>query len=497
MIKGGLIIIGILAVSLGLSPFVFSASSGSSIYDATLISFYGGGSSSALSSTNFSSPYSLLGETPAAPDTLSSTAFNTYVSVLKLIAPAESSDIYKIGNLMAKTDTLGQGITESAWQADNSPYFYWSILTQPPELVTGFSFSLDSSPDDEVDTASTFYQYPQDGISDGKHIFYVKPFGGDLWGDAVSFNIWVDTAPPAINSSMPQPGAVIKDSAVEVYCHISDASSGVNSLKTSMSINGSQVSAIYEEATGKLSFNAGGLPEGSNTVFIKAEDIAGNDANKSWSFTKDTAAPLGAVLINAGDDTAYSPYVILDLAAEDDTTSVVKVYISNDGVFDDEFSQAREYSSQIKGWLLKEPDKDGLKTVYVIFEDAAGNRSEAYSASITLRLLTPDTRIISAPPGITQETGADFIYEASKPGCVFSFRLDDAQWSGWASAAQASFSGLAEGNHYFLVKSAFDLDSDGVITIDEEDATPAQWVWAIGEAVAPAAGEETLFWKRQ
>jgi len=494
-IKRGLIIIFTFLICTQISSPVFSESLSSSDFDLSLTAFYSGGG--VIASTNFDLPHSVLGEIPASPTDLSSTSLDATVGVVKLYVPLPTEKVYLIGDLRAKTDVFGENIAESVWQTDNSPYFYWSILTQPPELIIGFSISLDTAPDDEVDTTETSYQYADNAIPDGKHTFFVKPFGGDTWGDTISFNIWVDTLPPVVNSNSPAPGSIISESEIEILCYINDTSSGVNINKTSMFINGEKVPAEYDEETKKFSFTTTALPEGNNTVLVKTEDNVGNETNKSWTFIVDTIGPLGAILINSGDEVTHSPYVILDLAAEDDTTEVVKMYISNDGVFDDELNLPFEFSVQIKNWLLKEPDKDGLKTVYVIFEDKAGNHSDIYSASITLRLLTPDTRIISAPLSVTEETDATFIYEATKPGCVFSYRLDDADWSEWSSNTEVTFNNLSLGNHYFLVKSAFDLNGDGEITIDEEDATPAQWVWTIGRPEDIEKLREILFWKRQ
>jgi hypothetical protein len=75
--------------------------------------------------------------------------------------------------------------------------------------------------------------------------------------------------------------------------------------------------------------------------------------------------------------------------------------------------------------------------------------------------------------------------------------LDALEWSQWSAASAASFTGLSEGNHYFYVKSAFDLNGDGKFTIDEEDATPAQWVWNIKtKGKIEELPRKTLFWRR-
>jgi large repetitive protein len=148
-------------------------------------------------------------------------------------------------------------------------------------------------------------------------------------------------------------------------------------------------------------------------------------------------------------------------------------------------------------WELKDPDVDGIKTVYVKFDDQAGNISATYQDTIELSLLTPETRIISGPASLTDETTAQFKYEATKLNSKFSYKLDENDWSEWSDEGSVTFTGLIAGNHYFYVKSALDLNADTEITPDEEDPTPAQWVWMIeSEKEYQKAKRKTLFWRR-
>jgi hypothetical protein len=223
----------------------------------------------------------------------------------------------------------------------------------------------------------------------------------------------------------------------------------------------------------------------------------GNYLVKGWEFIVDMMPPWGSLKINNGEEFTHSAYVFLNVQAEDAITGVKSIYISNDGVFDSELANPFAYAPIISNWLLSEPDVNGVKNVYVKFIDFAENLSQTYKASINLKRLTPDTHIISGPNSITQETSATFRYEASKLGCVFSYKLDNLDWSGWSTSKETSFSGLSEGNHYFSVKSAFDLNQDGKISIDEEDATPSQWVWTIKPLTAlEKLREKVLFWRK-
>ncbi|MBU4346414.1 MAG: hypothetical protein KKH29_03690 [Candidatus Omnitrophica bacterium] len=471
----------------------------SSSFQIRLISFLNGGGS--ISSTNNIVNYSALGEGFGSPDKLTSTTFASEVGQLFLFILRPEELPLLISDLQAREEILGPLIPEATWQRDNDPYFYWNILVEPPEFIKGFSVSLDLVPDLIIDTDATFYQFPDDDIVSGKHTFFVLPFVAEEVAEQESllqFDIWVDVDLPVINQISPSPGALITDNQALLSCHLSDAHSGLDLDSTTFTLNDQRVVFTYNQAKEIFEFQTPAtLPEGNNTVLIKVFDAVGNNVVKGWDFIVDTQPPSGEILINGGEEITHSAYVFINIEAVDAVTGIKYIYISNDGVFDTELNHPYPYAPVIHNWLLAQPDLDGNKTVFVKFEDSAENLSQEYKDQITLRLLTPDTRIISGPTSITKEASADFTFEATKPGCLFSFRLDDQGWSEWSSSSEAQFSDLVDGNHYFYVKSGFDLNGDGQISIDEEDSTPAQWPWTIKtEGYLEKLRERILFWRR-
>jgi len=497
------IFIGYVILAVSLSVFFLNVAYGletsSSNYNVGIISLLQGGGAS--SSANNNIVWTGVGEGTALPQQTSSTLYGVNSGQLFLFTLVPSARGIVITDLVAKTDVFGALIPPVTWQVDNDPYFYWKIIVTPATLINGFSVSLDTLPDLVVDTSETDYQFAEDSITSGKHTFYVLPFSsGKVWEEQsiLSFEIWVDTEPPIISNTEPASGTITHDNSLAIRCSLSDAHSGIDQFATTLTLNGQSVLFTYDPGQQTLEYKpAGSLAEGKNTVLLKAVDNVGNSVTKGWEFLVDTLAPTGEILLNGGQEVTYSPYVTININVKDVVSGIKNIYISNDGVFDTELSKPYDYSPTIPNWLLSEPDVNGPKKVYVKFQDLAGNLSETYSAQITLELRTPNTRIISGPATTTEDTQATFIYESSRAGCLFSYKLDNSDWSEWQDTGKVNFTDLATGNHYFYVKSSFDLNGDGKIGIEEEDATPAQWVWTIkAKGVEEKKEEKTLFWRR-
>ncbi|MEN6475196.1 MAG: PKD domain-containing protein [Syntrophaceae bacterium] len=119
-------------------------------------------------------------------------------------------------------------------------------------------------------------------------------------------------------------------------------------------------------------------------VALTAYDTSSNESDKSTEISAyipapDTTPPTGSILIAGGDTTTPTRSVTLTLSAAD-AVGVTGMKISNDGTT---WSDECTFSTS-QAWVLT--TGDGLKTVYAIFKDSAGNWSSAVSDTITLAL---------------------------------------------------------------------------------------------------------------
>ena len=118
-------------------------------------------------------------------------------------------------------------------------------------------------------------------------------------------------------------------------------------------------------------------------IAVTAYDTSNNESGFSEEVSvtvpiPDTTPPSGSVVINAGQDTCSSRTVTLSLSAADNGGSVVGMKISNDA---QTWTAEASYATS-QAWVLGEGD--GLKRVSVMFKDAAGNWSGAFSDQIEL-----------------------------------------------------------------------------------------------------------------
>ena len=400
------------------------------------------------------------------------------VSNIKKASQAQQLDITSV---YAKTDPLGARITPSTWQRDADPVFIW----EPPASglnLAGYSYALDADPDNTIDTVGTSWDVSQDAVkklADGTHTFSVKAIDtAGQGGRPATFEIWVDTTPPTINASGPQPGSLLNTLSPKVSATVSDAHSGIEASGIAVVVNGSTAQAQFDPVTGTVTASGAGLfHEGSNRIELRVSDTAGNAQTPLvWSVTSDVTPPRGSLAINAGSVMTTSLYVTLNVSASDSVSSVTKMLISNDaltGYTEEPFTSVREL------WRLL-PVR-GSRTVYVKFADAAGNVSEPVTDEIELQLLSPETIILSGPAGMTQERTPKFTFSCPDQNCVFSYAFDHDDWSDWTTEASATVAQeMAFGNHYFKVKAAKEVNGIPGIQPDEEDPTPAERTWIVG-----------------
>jgi hypothetical protein len=101
----------------------------------------------------------------------------------------------------------------------------------------------------------------------------------------------IDTTPPAIQVVWPLPGSIVPSSQpLWVNATVTDDLL-INETSIAMTLNQTQLTWTYNNATGLLSSQTGPPTPGFYVANITVSDIAGNTANKTWNFTAGNITP--------------------------------------------------------------------------------------------------------------------------------------------------------------------------------------------------------------
>ncbi|MBI4769899.1 MAG: hypothetical protein HY784_05650, partial [Chloroflexi bacterium] len=128
--------------------------------------------------------------------------------------------------------------------------------------------------------------------------------------------------------------------------------------------------------------------DGDRTVYVQFRDDNGEISPITDTITFDGTRPEGAIMVNDGAPATNSTAVTLQLTGNDFTSAPVQMQFSADGVT----FGGLELFAATRSYNLTPGDE--LKTVYVRYQDSAGNYSVVYAASILLDTVAPAGTLI-------------------------------------------------------------------------------------------------------
>jgi len=193
-----------------------------------------------------------------------------------------------ITGLTARTKAGGPSINEREWQRDNDPHFSWNVPASQSPIV-GYSWVLGTSGAQPANTATLFTPekvFPNNFLADGVHYFRVKSVdaNGNWSPSAASFELWVDTSPPALAITSPTSSSsfTIGTSTITLSGTATDSLSGVAEVSWSTSAGNNGTASRSGN-----NWTASNIPllSGANTITITATDNAGNTQSTSISVT--------------------------------------------------------------------------------------------------------------------------------------------------------------------------------------------------------------------
>jgi len=309
-------------------------------------------------------------------------------------------------------------------------------------------------------------------------------------------HVTVDGSPPASTITFPSDGSFINGTICTVT-GFADDGPGSGVLSVEMSVDGG---ASWEPASGTTSWSyVWALPaDGVYTILSRATDRATNveTPGAAYMITVDNTPPTGVVEINDGAQYAHGSDVVLTLSAQDtdvicpDTyprmCAVTEMRFSTDGIYWGPWEPAATYRTWDVG------AGNGVKTVYVMYKDRAGNTSAAASDMIILDTLPPSSAITDPVDGTAVNSdfyditgGADDGAGSGVGGVDVSFdggqtwnTAEDASGDGSLSSWTYHWAPMPLGNHSITVRA---VDNAGNME------TPVAGVHLLVDRDAPAS----------
>ncbi|MBI2167359.1 MAG: Ig-like domain repeat protein [Candidatus Omnitrophica bacterium] len=233
---------------------------------------------------------------------------------------------------------------------------------------------------------------------DGVKTIYVQfkdKFG--RWSSLVTTTVTLDRVKPGVSAAISSGKTYSNSSPVIVNLLATDDRSAGTKLQMRFAVDGTAEGSFnaWESLGSQKSIK---LPEvdGSHTVFAEVRDEAGNINQASVSITLDRTAPTGGVKINNGADRTGLRKVTLTLDAQDASTQVEKMRISEDGGAS--WTPWQDFSNQID-WTFG--GLEGTREIRVEVGDSAGNTA---TFSDTIELNTSIPQIAFTSPSSTGDS---------------------------------------------------------------------------------------------
>jgi probable HAF family extracellular repeat protein len=254
---------------------------------------------------------------------------------------------------------------------DTTPTFSFSgsdNLSQAANLL--YSYKVDSGQWSAYSSETSVTLGGASGLSAGLHTFYVKAKdeAGNEDASPAQQSFTVDTPPETTIASGPSG-----------YVKSTSASFSFSSSEAGSTFQCSRDASTFSGCTSPKSYSS--LSQGNHTFRVRAIDKAGNTdtspASRSWFV--DTVVPKGTISIKGGAASTSSRSVTLWLTASDPSpaSGVASMRFRNGGTTT--WSSWFDYSTS-HSWTLTAGA--GTKTVYVQYQDRAGNNSAAASDTI-------------------------------------------------------------------------------------------------------------------
>ncbi|MFA5161208.1 MAG: lectin like domain-containing protein [Elusimicrobiales bacterium] len=360
----------------------------------------------------------------------------------------------------------------TAVTSSNSPSFAWSS-SDGASGVAGYLYELVTSAtwSDSSAVFITGNTISYTGLSDGVYWFMIKTQdkAGNM-STVASYSFRIDATAPSAPTLTTKPASVSSGKNPSFAWTASDGGSGMSGYLYELSSTGSwDGAASTATATGSASFS--NLADGNYWFLVKARDAAGNLSSvTSYAFAIDSGAPATPVFTSQPAAVIAVKNASFEWTASDGGSSVASYLyeLSTSGTWSDSVAVSTTASAVSLSNL-----SDGSYWFMVKARDSAGNTSAAATATFRVDTTAPSAPVLTTKPAAaTPQQTASFAWTASDGGsgiAGYSYELSgSSSWdevaSTFSATAAASFSDLAEGTYWFMVKTRDNAGNESALT---------------------------------
>lgn len=308
-----------------------------------------------------------------------------------------------------------------------------------------FAFSLDSGTDYGPWGASATAGYTS--LPDGEHTIRAK--AQDQAGNeshALAVAIRVDTVPPVITLTAPDPGLLTNQPAITVAGAVADVSPPFE-----IAVNGQPATLQGSRFSHPLT-----LAEGANTITVSARDAAGNPATENRMVVLDTVRP--AIAISAPAENALVPQTTITVTGVvADAHLPATVTVNRHAA---PLTAEGQFSVEIAFPIAE-------TQIAVVAADRAGNANS--SSRTVIRDVTPPTiALVVRPPDPTKTADLSVTVSATddvspQDMLQFAFSLDsEVAFGAWGAATTATFPTVTDGPHTIYAKTRDQAGNESV-----------------------------------
>jgi hypothetical protein len=187
--------------------------------------------------------------------------------------------------------------------------------------------------------------------------------------------------------------------------------------------------------------------EGAHTIAYQVLDAAGHTSEVyTLSVGLDTVAPTGSIIIEGGDTILTDTTVMLTLTAEDGTSGVAGIRVTNEAIGGDE-----PWEDPVEELEWELADEGGEQTVRYQVIDVAGLVSPVYTATVTLDMDDPTGAIalVSGAQVVNASTVDLDLSFADETSAIVGIRVTETAIGGdepWDDPVEAMEFQLSEGD---------------------------------------------------